>query len=347
MACSLCGEVCKCSSDVTVAGSATAGAESGETLPISAEKDESWRLEVSARLNRYQAKRKPRPPHYPSLHLRFDEPPPYSSVKKSEAATDAILVSRDALALDGLGQEPELRVSMPARVSEGTSPSETPEPFIAATAPTAKIIEFPRPWTPPARPADELAEPVITAPRILEVPEFVPPLPALGGITIEPAARAEVERRPGVDFPLQSASLARRIAANMLDGVLVGIAEFLFGFIFWKLTAIRPPRVQILEMTIAFGATFWAAYQYFLIVYSGKTPGLWLTRLALSRFDGTAAKRSLRRWRVLASFLSAISLGMGFAWVFLDEDMLCWHDRITRTYLAPNGSALHARHEEG
>jgi hypothetical protein len=26
---------------------------------------------------------------------------------------------------------------------------------------------------------------------------------------------------------------------------------------------------------------------------------------------------------------------MGYAWVFLDEDALCWHDRITHTYLAP------------
>ena len=26
---------------------------------------------------------------------------------------------------------------------------------------------------------------------------------------------------------------------------------------------------------------------------------------------------------------------MGYAWLFLDEDSLCWHDRITHTYLAP------------
>jgi len=38
---------------------------------------------------------------------------------------------------------------------------------------------------------------------------------------------------------------------------------------------------------------------------------------------------------VLASWLSAVSAGMGYAWVFLDEDVLCWHDRITHTYLAP------------
>jgi len=48
--------------------------------------------------------------------------------------------------------------------------------------------------------------------------------------------------------------------------------------------------------------------------------------------------RSLRRWRVLASWLSAASLGMGYAWLFLDEDSLCWHDRITHTYLAPKNS---------
>jgi hypothetical protein len=57
--------------------------------------------------------------------------------------------------------------------------------------------------------------------------------------------------------------------------------------------------------------------------------------LELARFDGTSTSRSLRRWRVLASWLSAVSAGMGYVWVFLDEDALCWHDRITHTYLAP------------
>jgi hypothetical protein len=59
-----------------------------------------------------------------------------------------------------------------------------------------------------------------------------------------------------------------------------------------------------------------------------------LAGLELTRFDGSPANRRLRRWRVLASYVSAISLGMGYGWVFLDEDALCWHDRITHTYLA-------------
>ena len=74
------------------------------------------------------------------------------------------------------------------------------------------------------------------------------------------------------------------------------------------------------------------------MVYSGSTPGLRLAKLELARFDGNPASRRLRRWRVLASFLSAVSLGMGYAWVFLDEDALCWHDRITHTYLAPKST---------
>lgn len=213
--------------------------------------------------------------------------------------------------------------------------AEAPLMPSATAARSPKIIEFPHPWFPPPRPPDELAEPVLASPRILDVPEVVPPPPALGGITIEPLIPVAIERRPGIDFPLQSASLGRRIFAAVVDAFILAASGLVFGSIFWKLTAMRPPRSQMAEMVAGFGALFWAVYQYLLIVYSGSTPGLRLARLQLSRFDGTRTSRQLRRWRVLASLLSALSLGMGYAWVFLDEDALCWHDRITHTYLAP------------
>ena len=176
------------------------------------------------------------------------------------------------------------------------------------------------------------------SPRILEAPEFAPPPPALGGITIEPAQQPALEKRPGIDIPLQSAPLARRIFSAAIDDLIIASASALFGFIFWKMTEIQPPRIQIAEFAAALSAVFWAAYQYLLVVYSGSTPGLRLAKLELARFDGNPASRRLRRWRVLASFLSAVSLGMGYAWVFLDEDALCWHDRITHTYLAPKST---------
>jgi len=200
----------------------------------------------------------------------------------------------------------------------------------------AKIIEFPGiAWGPPAPPPDQLAEPVVGRPRILEVPEVAPPPPALGGITIEATERAEAEKRPGIDLPLQSAPLGRRMAAALIDGLIITAASALFGFVFWKVAAVRPPRLQLLGLAAGIPAVFWASYQYLLIVYSASTPGLRLAGLELTRFDGSSAARSLRRWRVLASWLSAVSAGMGYVWVFLDEDALCWHDRITHTYLAP------------
>jgi hypothetical protein len=300
----------------------------------------AWRDELSARLNRYRARRKAPPPRYPSLRLPFDAIG--SQAKPFEDSPTPVFetTSHQALALDTLQPDTvteEIAVPPPPEI-----PTETALPVNRRPAPhaSAKIIEFPRfAWGPPSPPPDQLAEPVMERPRILDVPEVEVPPPALGGITIEPAPAAEVEKIPGIDIPLQSARLSLRLVASFVDGTIVAAATALFGFIFWKVTAIQPPRMQIAGFLAGTLCAFWVAYQYVLIVYGGTTPGLRIARLRLSRFDGTAAGRSLRRWRVIASCLSAVSLGMGYAWVFLDEDALCWHDRITHTYLAPVNSA--------
>ena len=182
---------------------------------------------------------------------------------------------------------------------------------------------------------NELADPVLDRPRILEAPEVVTPPPALGGITIEEAAKAEPERRPGIDMPLQPAPFDQRLLAVAIDGALVLLAGGIFSAIFYQLSHVRPPLPQLIGLGAALLGAFWVAYQYLLIVYSGTTPGLRAMKLQLQRFDGTVAGRRLRRWRVLGSMLSGVSLGMGYAWQFLDEDGLCWHERVTRTYLAP------------
>ncbi len=138
---------------------------------------------------------------------------------------------------------------------------------------------------------------------------------------------------------MQGAPLGLRLAAALIDGLIIATATALFGFIFWKVAAVRPPLVQVLGLAAGIPCMFWAAYQYLLIVYAASTPGLRVAGLELTRFDGTSTTRSLRRWRALAGCLSGLSLGMGYAWVFLDEDALCWHDRITHTYLAPRSRA--------
>jgi len=200
--------------------------------------------------------------------------------------------------------------------------------------PAGKIIQFPRPEYEPPIVFNDLADPIFDRPRILEAPEIVPPPPALGGITIEELTKAAPERRPGIDMPLQPAALEQRIAAMAIDALLVVLSLITFGVIYNQVTHVRPPLMQSLSVAAGLLGLFWAAYQYLLIVYCGTSPGLRAMKLQLLRFDGTGAKRSLRRWRVLCSWLSAASLGMGYLWQFLDEDALCWHERVTKTYIA-------------
>jgi len=332
--------------------------EVGAEVIASSQDGETWRGEVSARLNRYRARRKVRPPRYPSLNLRFEA---FESATHGSATTGSLQhagfepISNHALALDGLTHDPSLAAEMETQTQPTGIEDASPPVYRAATNPSAgygrvsdasagystghtsaKIIEFPRfAWGPPASPPDQLAEPVSGRPRILDVPEIEPPLPALGGITIEAVEPKEIEKRLGIDIPLQSAPFVSRVVAAVVDGIIVAAASALFGFIFWKVAAVRPPSVQLLGLVAGLPCVFWAAFQYLLVIYAGSTPGMRIARLELARFDGTATSRSLRRWRVLAGYLSAAPVGMGYAWVFLDEDALCWHDRITHTYLAP------------
>ena len=222
---------------------------------------------------------------------------------------------------------------------EAAPPSPAIEPYppelpSVRKEPAGRIIQFPRPEYEPPIIFNDLADPIFDRPRILEAPEVVPPPPALGGITIEELAKAEPERRPGIDMPLQPAALEQRVAAMAIDALLVLLSVVTFGVIYYQLTHVRPPLIQSASLVGGLLGMFWAAYQYLLIVYCGTSPGLRAMKLQLLRFDGTVAKRSVRRWRVLCSWLSLASLGMGYLWQFLDEDSLCWHERVTKTYIA-------------
>lgn len=351
MNCPRCGEVCGCHTEPAPAAATVAPAAAiDEPSPAGSTGVNSldqtfagepgasvWRDEISARLSRYRSRRKMHPPRYPSLSLPFV--PAESPARDDPADTGSALpafepIADQALALD-VAKTQTTNFPDPA-LSQELSARLVQPPASASGSSGAKILEFPRfAWGPPSCPADQLADPVSERPRILEVPEIAPSPPALGGITIEAAESQEPESRPGIDIPVESGSLARRIFAGAIDGFIIAAASALFGVIFWRVTTIRPPRIQMIGLAAVVPCVLWAAYQYLLIVYGASTPGLRAAGLELVRFEDTSTVRSLRRWRVLAAWLSAASLGMGYIWVLLDEDTLCWHDRITRTYLAP------------
>ena len=280
--------------------------------------DSAWRQEVAAKVSRYRARRHVPTARYPSLQLRFESPEPCSD----EQLASPPARTRLALAVQEVAPEPE------------APKDEDPNLVPADPGEGAKILEFPRFFSAPRAAVDELAEPVFDRPRILEVPEQLPPPPALGGILIEPEEKNEPGRRPGFELPLNPPSMGRRMAAGIIDFLIVSISFAAFANMFLRVTHAVPPFRQAAGVGAGLVAVVWFVYQYFFLVYPGATPGLKLTKLQLSRFDGAPAQRNLRRWRVLASALSGLSLALGYVWCFFDEDQLCWHDRITHTYMA-------------
>ena len=299
---------------VPSAGAADISEDGASQESVSGISPSDWRNEVSAKVSRYRS-RKPRTDRYPSLQLQFEASPLRDQTPR-EALADAPAETRSWT------ENPE---------------AQSPREPVVMEA-TARVLEFPRPVLMPGR-SEELAEPVMVRPRIVEAPELLPPPPALGGILIEPVVADETDRLPGLDVPLQSSPFSRRVLAGMIDAGMVGIALAVFGYIFLRINGGFPPVRVAAEVVAALLAVLWPVYQYAFLVHSTGSPGLWLAKLEVTRFDGAPASRSLRRWRVMASLLSCASLGLGYAWCFLDEDQLSWHDRITRTHLGLARSA--------
>jgi uncharacterized RDD family membrane protein YckC len=297
-----------------------------QTELLQPQDSDTWRREVADRVNNYRARRRPRAPRYPSLQLKFDPPEPSGIAPDNirQSATHAVS-SRLAVA-QVLAVPQEVHSIQPAM--DGAD-------RMSGAEGSARILEFPRSPAPPRPVLDELAESVVDRPRILEVTELLLPPPALGGILMEPVEEPAQERRPGFELPLRAAPLSMRLLAGVIDSLLVLSAFLVFAYIFFKIVASVPALQQAVGISTSLIALFWTAYQYLLLVYTGTTPGLKLAHLQLSRFDGAAVPRRIRRWRVFASVLSGLSIALGYAWCFLDEDQLCWHDRITRTYMAP------------
>jgi uncharacterized RDD family membrane protein YckC len=289
-----------------------------ETPVAAAPVDDAWRQEVAARLDHYRRRKRPRVPRYPSLQLKFEDVSWNKPAKLVEPP-----VSRLAVAMQEI---------VPGPAPEPVEEPETGESIIPQ--PAGKILEFPRFFATPQLTFNELADPVLDRPRILDVPEQLPPPPALGGISIEAQEQASVERRPGFELPLNPPLASRRLAAGAMDAALVLTAFAVFAYMFFRIAAILPITKASALVSAALIACLWVGYQYLFLVHSGATPGLRLAHLRLSRFDGQPVPSRLRRWRVLASALSGFSLGLGYAWCMLDEDQLCWHDRITHTYMA-------------
>jgi uncharacterized RDD family membrane protein YckC len=317
----------------------------------SAQENESWKNEVASRLDRYRSKSQRKLTGEFSMRFNFDgeparprqqvcvpSPQPKIAAEIPEIA-EAISETAAALPQETKAQiieekeEPEL-VELPQTVPPSQPPPLRPSvPFKRRIVMEANVIEFPRLFPPEPPASNLLAEPMVaTVPRILDAPEIARPLletPILDGMRLE---HLDHNPAPELELPLQVAPLARRLYASTFDGLIVLLASGVFSGISYKILSGIEWTMPVVGVMASAPAILWGMYQYLFIVYGARTPGMAAAQLAFSTFEGTAPNLRQRRVRMLAMALSCSSLMLGFLWAFFDEDMLCWHDRISRTY---------------
>jgi uncharacterized RDD family membrane protein YckC len=221
-----------------------------------------------------------------------------------------------------------------------------PEPPIAVPAaqeaPPAQgnLIVFRRPLLePPLLPQpsrDELAEPMNNRPRILEVPEDI--MPAVQG-SLFPEIRLDVDEpetssncEPKFEIPLLVAPVSERLRASLTDLGVVLAAGALFAGMAWRALPEIPHSKPFWMVLAAVTLLFWTVYQHLFLLYAGRTLGMSLRGIRLSTFDGRAPDWEQRGRRARFMVVSFAPVTLGFLWALVDEDRLCWHDRISQTF---------------
>ena len=170
------------------------------------------------------------------------------------------------------------------------------------------------------------AAPVISTPTLMASvsgpippPPVPPPVPTTGA----GGTRPPLPVLPSSFVGLPRAGFWIRIAASLLDAILVAIAA----------GVLHLGDLFILLLT-AYSIVMWAK--------KGTTVGGIICGLKVVRIDDRPLDWSVSVVRALGAFLSLCVAGLGFIWVAFDDDRQSWHDKISGTTIVrvPKGVSL-------
>ncbi|MGI4827591.1 MAG: RDD family protein [Janthinobacterium lividum] len=232
---------------------------------------------------------------------------------------------------------------------------EFPVAAVEAQSIPGNLIEFPRELVAPRRARPRLAEgPLFDEPeepqlRIFEVdafqlapePEVVDPhaMPEWQSMMLESEpmepSMPPVDAQTQITLPPDTAPIERRLMSAAVDGCLIGAAwlGFAAAVVYTCGAGIGALTVPMLAAaTVASLGLFTVLYQMLFFTLSESTPGMRWARIGLCTFgDGNPTRRAMRR-RIFSTLLAACPLGLGLAWVWMDNDGMGWHDRMSRMY---------------
>jgi uncharacterized RDD family membrane protein YckC len=136
-------------------------------------------------------------------------------------------------------------------------------------------------------------------------------------MAVEPSAGTVVAPSPSIVATLPHASFRDRVAAGVLDLILVVLAYQLLD---------RFPRPNaFFLLLLAYNIGFWT--------WKGTTVGGIICQLRVVRVDGTPPRFVDALVRGLSAIFSLAVVGLGMFWILRDPERQAWHDRIAGTYV--------------
>jgi uncharacterized RDD family membrane protein YckC len=92
-----------------------------------------------------------------------------------------------------------------------------------------------------------------------------------------------------------------------------------------------PRTLAILGISTLVNLILVIAYEVYFLSTRGATPGKMVFGLKVVRADGSGISRGLAAGRYFASWVSSITLGIGYIMAGMDEEKRALHDRICDT----------------
>ena len=163
-------------------------------------------------------------------------------------------------------------------------------------------------------------QPTVTAPlppAIRQTSEEMMVNSETRSMAVEPSAGTVVAPSPSIVATLPHASFRDRVAAGVLDLILVVLAYQLLD---------RFPRPNaFFLLLLAYNIGFWT--------WKGTTVGGIICQLRVVRVDGTPLRFVDALVRGLSAIFSLAVVGLGMFWILRDPERQAWHDRIAGTYV--------------
>lgn len=151
--------------------------------------------------------------------------------------------------------------------------------------------------------------------------------------TAPSAARVDRAEPAEAAVALQVAAINRRLMAAVVDFSLIASA-FLATAMAALSKADTLPTIKAMELGSAVALPLIGVlYLALFLTLAKATPGMKYARLEICTLGGERPARAQRIQRMTALLLSMLPLGLGGAWAVFDEQHLCWHDRMSGTYL--------------